>query len=435
MKLNYLLASSTVGISIVFLQPQFASAQALNQVNKIAKQITVLVDSPNSNGSGVIIKKQGNIYTVLTAAHVLRKQENYEIVTSDNQRYSLNKSSVKQVEGVDLAIAEFSSNKNYPVAKIGNSDSSEEGTTAFVAGFPRATAAISRSIYTFTKGEVTANASQPLKDGYGLVYSNDTLPGMSGGAVLNQKGELIGIHGRADIRDTNIEVSASNPAIAVLKSGFNLGIPINTFIRQSVEVGVDLGISLPQKQVSALTADDYFIRGGKKSENKNYQGAVEDYTQAIKLDSNYEEAYLKRGFNYSLIRNYQNAIADYSQAIKINPNYEEAYIKRGYARSNLRDVKGAIEDYSQALKINSRNSETYLIRGIAWSRLKLYKKAIADYNQVLKIEKNTRLAAIAYGMRGISRTYSGDTKGGLADLRYSNYLFEQLKQKSRSVNK
>ena len=430
MKFNYLLSSAVIGTSIVVVQPQVVSAQALNQVNKIAKEITVLVNSPNSNGSGVIIKKQGNIYTFLTAAHVLRKQDDYKIVTFDSQRYSLNKSSVKQVEGVDLAVAEFTSNKNYPVAKVGNSDSSEEGTTAFVAGFPQATAAISRSIYTFTKGEITANASQPLKDGYGLVYSNDTLPGMSGGAVLNQKGELIGIHGRADIRDTNIEVSAANPAIAVIKSGFNLGIPINTFIRQSLKVGVDLGIKLPEKQASVLTADDFFIRGGKKSENQDYKGAIADYTQAIKLNPNYEEAYLKRGYNYSLLRNYSNAIADYNRAIKLNPNYEEAYIKRGYSRSNFKDVKGAIADYTQALKINSINSETYLIRGLAWNQLKDYKKAIADYNRVLQFEKNTRLAAITYGSRGIARFSSGDKKGGLADLKYGNYLFGQLKQKA-----
>ncbi|MGB3760566.1 MAG: tetratricopeptide repeat-containing serine protease family protein [Rivularia sp. (in: cyanobacteria)] len=430
MKFNYLLSSAVIGISIVVVQPQDVSAQALNQVNKIAKEITVLVNSQNSNGSGVIIKKQGDIYTVLTAAHVLRKQDDYEIVTSDSQRYQLNKSSVKQVEGVDLAIAEFTSNKNYPVAKVGNSDSSEEGTTAFVAGFPQATAAISRSIYTFTKGEITANASQPLKDGYGLVYSNDTLPGMSGGAVLNQKGELIGIHGRADIRDTNIEVSTANPAIAVLKSGFNLGIPINTFIRQSVKVGVDLGINLPQQESSVLTADDFFIRGGKKSENQNYKGAIADYTQAIKLNPKYEEAYLKRGLNHAYLYDYQRAIADYNQAIKLNPNYEEAYIKRGYSRSNFKDVKGAIADYTQALKINPSNSETYLIRGLAWNQLKDSKKAIADYNRVLQLEKNTRLAAITYGSRGIARFSSGDKKGGLADLKYGNYLFDQLKQKA-----
>ncbi|MEM6753089.1 MAG: tetratricopeptide repeat-containing serine protease family protein [Cyanobacteria bacterium P01_C01_bin.38] len=428
MNFSYLVSSAFIGTSILFVLPQNLSAQGLSQANQIAKQITVLVDSENGNGSGVIIQKQGNIYTILTAAHVVRKQDDYQIVTSDSQRYQLNQGSVKQLEGVDLAIAEFSSSKNYPVAKIGNSDSSEEGTTAFVAGFPQSTAAISRSIYTFTKGEITANAAQPLKDGYGLVYSNDTLPGMSGGAVLNQNGELIGIHGRADIRDTNIEVSAANPAIAIIKSGFNLGIPINTFIRQSVNVGVNLGISLPEKVASRLTADDFFIRGGKKSENKNYQAAIDDYTQAIKLNSNYEEAYLRRGYNYSLLNNYQKAIADYNTAIKINPNYEEAYIKRGNCYSNLRNVKGAIADYTQAIKINPKNPETYLIRGLAWSQLKDYQKAIADYNQVLQIEKNTRLAAITYGSRGIARFSSGNKQGGLADLKYSDYLFKQLKQ-------
>lgn len=57
-------------------------------------------------------------------------------------------------------------------------------------------------------------------------------------------------------------------------------------------------------------------------------------------------------------------------------------------------------------------------------------------NQVNKIAKQiTVLVDSPNGNRGIARFSSGDKQGGLADLKYSDYLFKQLKQKYRSENK
>ena len=50
----------------------------------------------------------------------------------------------------------------------------------------------------------------------------------------------------------------------------------------------------------------------------------------------------------------QGAIDDYTQAIKINPNYAQAYYGRGFVRNELRDKQGAIDDYNQAIKINPK---------------------------------------------------------------------------------
>ena len=99
MKFNYLLTSTLIGTSIAFIQPQVAQAQS-PRVNQVAKEITVLVNSPNSNGSGVIIKKQGNNYTFITAAHVLAREDNYQIVSSDNQTYPIKPDSIKRIKGV-----------------------------------------------------------------------------------------------------------------------------------------------------------------------------------------------------------------------------------------------------------------------------------------------------------------------------------------------
>ena len=43
------------------------------------------------------------------------------------------------------------------------------------------------------------------------------------------------------------------------------------------------------------------------------------------------EAYLRRGDQYAAAQDYDRAISDYTQAIKLNPDYAEAYNNRGYA--------------------------------------------------------------------------------------------------------
>ncbi len=134
MRFSYQLPAALIGVaaSIVLVQPQVAVALSPDEVGRIAKSITVRIESKNP-GSGVIIKKEGNTYTVLTAAHVVERAGQYTIVTPDDSRYPLNYSTVKKLSGVDLAVVQFTSSKSYSVAKIGNSDSVTEGKAAYVA--------------------------------------------------------------------------------------------------------------------------------------------------------------------------------------------------------------------------------------------------------------------------------------------------------------
>ncbi|MBW4611955.1 MAG: serine protease [Desmonostoc vinosum HA7617-LM4] len=411
MKFNDLLAPALIGVTVTLVQPQTAVALSSTEVGKIAKAITVQIAHQDSSGTGVIIKKAGNTYTVLTARHVVEAQAKYEIVTPDSQRYQLNYSTVQKMPDVDLAIAQFTSDKNYPVAQMGNSDASKEGATVYVAGFPQATAAISEVIYNFTDGRVTANATKALRDGYALVYNNDTLPGMSGGPVLNAQGELIGIHGRGDTTE-NFKVSKQNPNI-VVKTGFNLGIPINTFLRLATKAGVDIGITPPNiPKATAPKADDFYIQAGNKYDQGDFRGAIADYTQAIKLNPNYLKAYNNRGLARYLLGDHSGAIADFNQSLKINPNDADAYNNRGLVRSAVGDKKGALGDYSQALRFNPNYVLAYNNRGIARNSLDDNQGAITDFNQALKI--NPKFAE-AYAGRGLARYQLKDKQGALKD--------------------
>lgn len=340
--------SSLVFCIPVIVATPIQSAQALSsaEVSAIAEAITVRIEGQNS-GSGVLIKRQDDVYTVLTAAHVVATADEYEVVTGDDLRYPLTYSNVKKFPGVDLALVEFTSSKPYQVAHLGDSSNVRAGEPVYVSGFPVPTAAITEPIWNFSEGKVTANAKRPLADGYGLVYSNNTLPGMSGGSVLDSQGQLVGIHGRADG-----ERQVKRTETVYVKTGFNLGIPINTFLSSVGTVNPALGFSENVATVGAeLTSDDLYLQGADKFQRGNYQGAIADLNQSIDLNPQNAFAYNSRGNAYFELQQYEDAIAQYDQAIALNPNYAEAYFNRGLAHKLMGNDAQAKQDQLQSKQL------------------------------------------------------------------------------------
>lgn len=211
-----------------------AIALPANQISQLAKKFTVLVHS-ESPGTGVILSKKDSKYTVLTAAHVVEYSDyNYVIHTPDQRKYPIHYKKVKKLPGIDLAILEFTSNLDYPTAKLANSDKTTEGSPVYIAGFPDPGTATANRIFQFTSGEVSSRPTTGPK-GYLMHYTNITRVGMSGGPVLNSAGQLVGIHGLA-----NTDQDSGN------KTGINLGIPINSFLNLSSKIGFKFPSKLPK---------------------------------------------------------------------------------------------------------------------------------------------------------------------------------------------
>ncbi len=244
MRFSYGLPVALAGAAatVALVQPYIALALTSPQVAGIAKAITVLIDG-QFPGSGVIVAKQGNTYTVLTAQHVVKTEDKYEVVTPDSNRYKVNYRTVKKMDGVDLAVLQFTSDKTYRFASPGDSEQATQGTPVYVAGFPKPGTEIKKRDFAFTPGIISRRST--AREGYDLIYTNPTREGMSGGPVLDEKGKLVGIHGRAD--GDKLESGI------VVKTGENLGIPINTFLNWAPKIGLNLGSAAPVAQQPSST--------------------------------------------------------------------------------------------------------------------------------------------------------------------------------------
>ena len=196
------------------------------------KEITVRIDVEGSykedGGSGVIIRQQGQFYTILTAYHVVQEKRNYKVLIfnpSNRQiigSHIINEKNIKQIDDYDLAEITIQSSAKYRTANIGDSQQLQPTDDLTVSGYPLPSSTITKRLSTPTLrlGKFTdrlpPDALLKGKKGATLKMDVTTEVGMSGGAVVNKNGELVGILVEAD-KDASGNKSSS------------LAIPINLY--------------------------------------------------------------------------------------------------------------------------------------------------------------------------------------------------------------
>lgn len=161
------------------------------QILQIAQAVTVKVLSNNKGGSGVLINKQGQTYTILTNAHIISNKGNHRIQTPDGKIHTATIiTRGDSLTGNDLAVLQFQAKENYQFAPFSNTSEVSENQQVFAAGF-----ADDSKELVITNGKISLLSEQPLIGGYQIGYTNEIRPGMSGGALLNKSGQLIGVNG------------------------------------------------------------------------------------------------------------------------------------------------------------------------------------------------------------------------------------------------
>jgi len=172
----------------------------------------------------------------------------------------------------------------------------------------------------------------------------------------------------------------------------------------------------------------YYNRGAVYEDKGDYDRAIADFTQAIRLDPKDGYAYLRRGAIYDIIKKeYDRAIADYTEAIKVGLGQRDemyraetllrdAYINRGNEFINKNDYDRAIADFTQAIKLNPNNAIAYYNRGVAYRNKGDWDRAIADNTQAIKLNPNNPNNADAYNNRGIAYANKNDYDRAMDDF-------------------
>lgn len=179
-----------------------------------------------------------------------------------------------------------------------------------------------------------------------------------------------------------------------------------------VEQKIEEVASQPAPTEDQLTAEEYFSRGYAKGEAGDYEGAIADYTEAIRLNPQYALAYNNRGVARKNKGDLDGAIADYTEAIRLDPQYATAYSNRANARSEKGEYDSAIADSDEALRLKPQYASAYINRGIIQTNKGDYDGAIADLTEAIRLDPQ---AAYAYNSRGIARRKKDDLDGAIAD--------------------
>jgi len=208
------------------------------QLHQLCQLATVRVIKADSAGSGVIINRQGNIYSVLTNWHVV-DSSNPLILTADDQQHQL-VTAPQQLATADLALLQFYSDVEYLVPQIATT-TPQIGDLVYAAGFPleineSSSLDLGNAAFRLTQGKVSIIPVKSMPQGYRLGYTNDTAIGMSGSPIFNTQGSLVAIHGRGKYRDPGFGVyifeDGSEPHAEQLEQMIksSWGIPIHTYI-------------------------------------------------------------------------------------------------------------------------------------------------------------------------------------------------------------
>jgi tetratricopeptide (TPR) repeat protein len=159
----------------------------------------------------------------------------------------------------------------------------------------------------------------------------------------------------------------------------------------------------------------YYDRGNAYDDKKEYDRAISDYNEAIRLDPKISKAYYSRGTAYDGKKDYDRAIADYDQAIRLDPKYAIAYSQRGIAYSNKKNYDRAFADCSQAIGLDPSEASGYYCRARVYFLKKQYDLSIADVTESIKLEASVVQLAYFYATRGRIHAYQKDYDRSIAD--------------------
>ncbi len=181
----------------------------------------------------------------------------------------------------------------------------------------------------------------------------------------------------------------------------------------------------PSPASGSLAAQDpsaFVDRGLAHLEQGNFEWALWDLDEALRLDPRNALAYSHRSLAYYVLGWGEQAIQGYDQAIRLDNQNAQTYIRRGDAHRAFGRHEQAMRDYDEAVRLDPQHTSPYNNRGVAYSDLGQHERAIQDYDEALRLDPQNTMA---YSNRGSSYHYLGKSEQAIQDYDKAIGLYPQ----------
>ena len=131
------------------------------------------------------------------------------------------------------------------------------------------------------------------------------------------------------------------------------------------------------------------LEGEAYSKKGDYDKALQELDEAIRLNPKLAAAHYNRGQIYFRRGDYGQAVRDFTDTISLAPDYTFAYYSRGVANEKGGDIKEAILDYSHTIRLKPGYAPAYNDRARALLSLGHVKEALRDSELAISVAPNT----------------------------------------------
>lgn len=346
-------------IKILFVTcavPIFAQEFNAEQIYEKFRDAIVMIKSLGfdgklrGQGSGIIINDSGY---VVTNYHNFNQSERI-IVEHFSKQYSgdliLGADIIRDILIIKLKGNSFPSIKQADLSEI------KVGQKIFTIGSPLGLE------NTLSEGIISKIGYYPQFDRNLIQITAPISHGSSGGAVINSKGELIGIS----------------------SYGFDNGQNINFAIPIDEVKSINLISTNDKKSLSLLSL---YYRGINAQDAGDYDKSINFYKEIIKIDSTYAPIFYNLGLAYEELGETDNAIAFIELSIRKDSSFASAYNELGFIYTHLNDYDRAENLYIKAIKLDPRNASAWNNLGAIYFLKEEYKKGITYSQKALELNK------------------------------------------------
>ncbi len=149
-------------------------------------------------------------------------------------------------------------------------------------------------------------------------------------------------------------------------------------------------------------------RGAVHGAKQDFDMAIGDLTQALKLEPRSATAFADRAGMYRLNGQYEEAIRDYGEAIRLDPRFEDALLNRALTLAGTSRCPDAIPDFTRVIELNPKQALAYIDRAVCHEGAGRDDLALADFSTHIEIDPRSgegfeRRAALHFRTRDYAR--------------------------------